>query len=231
MDMDRDDLLNLSLEKKVTLSHKIIAEAIEKFSTNLAIAFSGGKDSTTLLHLTQTAFNGRIPWKVFTLATGAEFSEITQFVQQMAADWNFELITLSNTAAIKTIEHGKDPVQCCYLLKAVPIMEAIKQYNLRALMVAVRWDEQEARINEDFFTQRNNPLHVRVQPLLHFREIDIWAYIKKHNLPYCQLYRQGYRSLDCEPCTRPHGFQGVERGGRRQGKEEVMRQLREAGYF
>lgn len=93
---------------------------------------------------------------------------------------------------------AKDKAECCYQLKAVPINNAIKAYNLNALITAVRWDEQEARINEEFFTWRDNPPHMRVQPILHFRELDIWAYIKKHGIPYCDLYKRGYRSIDCE---------------------------------
>ncbi len=224
-------LMEMLLEEKEAYTKKIIIEAYERFGNDIAIAFSGGKDSTTLLHLVKTAFDGRIPWKVFTLDTSVEFEEIKQFVHRMANEWEFELITLRNDEALKSIEIAKDKTECCYLLKAVPINNAIKDYGLKALMTAVRWDEQEARINEEFFTLRENPPHIRVQPILHFREVDIWAYIKKYNIPYCELYKKGYRSIDCEPCTRIHGAGGAERGGRDQDKEEAMRRLRAMGYF
>ncbi len=224
-------LTEIPLEEKERYSKKIIQEAYEKFGNEIAIAFSGGKDSTTLLHLVKTSFDGKIPWKVFTLDTSAEFREIKEFTHRIAIEWNFELIILRNEDALKRIEIAKDKTQCCYLLKAVPINKAIVDYGLKALMTAVRWDEQEARVNEEFFSQRENPSHIRVHPILHFREIDIWAYIKKYNIPYCELYRKGYRSIDCEPCTRPYGGEGGERGGRDQDKEEVMRRLRAMGYF
>ncbi|MBM4137659.1 MAG: phosphoadenosine phosphosulfate reductase family protein [Nitrospira sp.] len=224
-------LMGMSLEEKEVYSKKVILDTKEKYGNNIAIAFSGGKDSTTLLHLVKTAFNGIIPWKVFTLDTSAEFKEIINFVHRIEKEWGFELIALRNDDALKTIEIAKDKAECCYLLKAVPINNAIKNYGLKALMTAVRWDEQEARINEEFFTQRENPPHMRVQPILHFKEFDIWSYIKKYNIPYCELYKKGYRSIDCEPCTRQHGPGGAERGGRDQDKEEVMRRLRAMGYF
>lgn len=224
-------LVEMSLDDKEAYSKKVILEANEKYGKNIAVAFSGGKDSTTLLHLIKTAFDGKIPWKVFTLDTSAEFKEITEFTHRMAEEWNFELITLRNDEALKTIEIAKDKAECCYHLKAVPINKAIVDYGLNALVTAVRWDEQEARINEEFFTQRESPPHMRIQPILHFREIDIWAYIKKYHIPYCELYKKGYRSIDCEPCTRPHGSEGAERGGRDHDKEEVMKRLRAMGYF
>ncbi|MDP2167617.1 MAG: phosphoadenosine phosphosulfate reductase family protein [Thermodesulfovibrionales bacterium] len=226
-----DKLMTMPLEAKEAHSSKIIRETMEKYAGDIAIAFSGGKDSTTLLHLVRAAFEGKIPWKVFTLDTGAEFKEIKEFIHKMAVDWDFELITLRNDEALKTIEIAKDKAECCYLLKAVPINIAIKEYGLKALLTAVRWDEQEARINEEFFTLRDSPPHMRIQPILHFKEMDIWSYIKKYNIPYCELYKRGYRSIDCEPCTRRHGTEGAERGGRDEDKEKVVKRLREMGYF
>lgn len=228
--MDRE-LIGMSLEDKETYSKKIILEVYEKYGKDVAIAFSGGKDSTTLLHLIKTAFNGNVPWKVFTIDTSVEFKEISDFIHKMEREWGLELITLRNDEALKTLEIAKDKAECCYLLKAVPINNAIREYGLKALITAVRWDEHEARINDEFFTQRDNPPHIRVQPILHFKEFDIWSYIKKYNIPYCELYKKGYRSIDCEPCTRPYGADGAERGGRDKDKEEVMRRLRVMGYF
>jgi phosphoadenosine phosphosulfate reductase len=221
----------MSLADKEEYSRKIILEAHEKYGENNAIAFSGGKDSTTLLHLVRSAFGGKMPWKIFTVDTGAEFMEIADFIRTIEHEWSLKAITLKNEDAIKNAELAKDKTACCYHRKAVPINVAIDQYGLKALMTAVRWDEQEARMNEQFFTQRDNPPHVRVQPVLHFKEVDIWSYIKKHNLPYCELYRKGYRSIDCVPCTKPHGPGGAERGGRDKNKEEAMKRLRGMGYF
>lgn len=230
MSMD-NRLMGMSLEEKEAYSKKVILEANEKYGSDIAIAFSGGKDSTTLLHLIRTIFNGKMPWKVFTLDTSVEFKEIKEFTQNIANDWNFELIALRNEIALKALELAKDKAECCRLLKVIPINNAIRDYELKALMTAVRWDEQEARINEEFFTQREDPPHMRIQPILHFKESDIWAYIKKYNVPYCELYKKGYRSIDCEPCTGLHGITGIERGGRDQEKEGVMRTLRAIGYF
>ncbi|WP_353686687.1 phosphoadenosine phosphosulfate reductase family protein [Thermodesulfovibrio sp. 3462-1] len=224
-------LIEKPLEEKELYSKKVVQETYERYGRDVGVAFSGGKDSTVLLHLVRSVFDGRIPWKVFTLDTSAEFKEIKDFVHKVTDEWNLELIVLKNEEAIKKIEIAKDKVECCYLLKVVPINNAIKDYGLKALLTAVRWDEQEARINEEFFTQRENPPHMRVQPILHFREIDIWSYIKKYNIPYCELYKKGYRSIDCEPCTRLCGTDWTERSGRAPEKEKVMKRLKEMGYF
>ncbi len=94
--------------------------------------------------------------------------------------------------------------------------------------------------------------HVRVHPILHWTELDIWKYIKARNLPVNPLYfsRDGkrYRSLGCLPCTNPIASDAKniddiieelehtkepERAGRSQDKEkeDTMRKLRALGYM
>jgi len=224
-------LVGMTLEEKEDYSKEIIREAHRKFGGDVGVAFSGGKDSTTLLHLVRTIFNGNIPWKIFTLDTGAEFAEIKRFMEELAREWAFDIIVLRNDKIADTTALQQDKAECCYQRKVIPVNKAIVDYSLKALMTAVRWDEQAARANEQFFAPKEMPPHIRVQPILHFREIDVWSYIKKHSIPYCELYKKGYRSIDCEPCTNPFGRAGMERGGRDPGKEQVMERLREAGYF
>jgi len=223
-------LIEMPLQEKEAFSKRILQEGRDRYSNDIAIIFSGEKDSTALLYLVKTAFDGKIPWKVFTIDTCAEFKEIKEFTHKMAEEWNFELITLRNDEALKTIEIAKDKLECCYLLKTVPVNKAIKDYGIKAFITAVRCDE-EANTIEEFFIPRENPTHMSVQPILHFKEIDIWSYIKQHNIPLCELYRKGYRFIDCKPCTRPFGSVGVKRDGEDQDREEVMRRLRAMGYL
>ncbi|MEW6447647.1 MAG: phosphoadenosine phosphosulfate reductase family protein [Bacillota bacterium] len=67
------------------------------------------------------------------------------------------------------------------------------------LFTAIRWDEQEARQDEQYFSEGKDPDHLRVQPTLHFKEIDIWSYIRKYELPFCELYRAATAALTARP--------------------------------
>jgi sulfate adenylyltransferase subunit 2 len=102
--------------------------------------------------------------------------------------------------------------------------------------------------------------HVRVHPILHWTEQEIWLYLKKNRVPYNPLYRSDYvnkqhpnygkgkrfRSLGCLPCTEPISSNAstideiveeletikiAERAGRIQDKEKIMRRLRTLGYM
>ena len=88
--------------------------------------------------------------------------------------------------------------------------------------------------------------HIRVHPILNWNEINVWEFIKKHNLPVNPLYFKGFRSLGCECCTKPTmtesesieeiiskivGTDIKERYGRERDKEDIIRRLRVLGYM
>ncbi len=227
--MDKRRLYEWTLEGKEKESRKLLKDVIEKFGMEkVAVAWSGGKDSTTVLHLVKQEF-GEIKMPVVFIDTSVKFKEIYSFRNKIAQDWHLNLIVVKNEEALKTIKIAQNKEECCYLLKTLPLSEAIATYGWQALITAVRWDEQEARANETYIISKENPRHTRIHPILHFRELDIWAYIRKYNVPYCELYHKGYRSLGCETCTKI-GTR-AERTGRDQNKEEIMHRLRALGYF
>jgi phosphoadenosine phosphosulfate reductase len=221
------------LKQKIALSVEIIKEARDRYGDKIGIAFTGGKDSSVLLDLTGKAFGGKIPFKVITIDTSAEFPEIKEFIDKLKQAWGFELLVYSNTEALKRgYDIAKDKADCCNTLKTMPLKQSIKDLHLKAVFTGIRRDENEARANEVYFSKRKDPHHFRVHPILHFTEKDIWDYIKLNNLPYCPLYEQGYRSIDCAPCTQKTADKDTaERSGRSQDKEAAMDKLRKLGYF
>jgi len=99
----------------------------------------------------------------------------------------------------------------------------------------------------DFGSETN---HVRIHPILHWSEIEIWKYIQQENIPILDLYfsKEGkrYRSIGCNPCCKPVKSNAKdiieiieelkttktgERSGREQDKEYNMQKLRSLGYM
>lgn len=127
-----------------------------------------------------------------------------------------------------------------HLMKTVPLNLYIEGSGARALVTGIRWDEQGARGAEIPLSEREDPPHVRVHPLLPFTERDVWDAHDALEVPACVLYERGYRSLGAAASTARSGdapaweqdLEGTaERGGRRQDKEGLMDRLRDLGYM
>ena len=201
---------------------------------------------------------------------GDVFEEILEFVEEVSKKWNLEVIELKNEDVLKQVSKVGDIVKVellnevnrkeleslgfnekefpfepesfvgNHLMKTLTLKMFIEENNIQALFTAIRWDEQEARKGEDFFSERENPRHVRVHPILHFTERDVWNAIMQYEIPYCSLYAQGYRSLGAKSTTFkvadiPAWEQDLEntpeRAGRAQNKEAIMERLRALGYM
>jgi phosphoadenosine phosphosulfate reductase len=183
------------------------------------------------MHLVRSISGGRVPIPVLNIDTSVKFKEIYEFRDKLAAEWALDLRIERNDEAIKEIAIAENKEECCLRLKAEVIARAITKYGWEALITGLRWDEQPDRAQIEYFVPYDTPPHIRVQPILHFTEMDIWQYIKNNQVPYCSLYKKGYRSLGCEPCTRLGQAGRNERAGRDQNKEEIMKRLRAMGYF
>lgn len=219
------------LSQKIEKSKEVLKEALERFPGKIGLAWTGGKDSTTCLHLVREISGGKVPIPVLNIDTSAKFKEIYEFRDKIAKEWDLDLLIRRNDEALKTIKIAENKEECCLKLKAEVIARAITENGWEALITGMRWDEQPDREQEKYFSPRTNPDHTRVHPILHFTEMDIWQYQKDNNVPFCSLYLKGYRSLGCEPCTKLGVAGGPERAGRDQSKEEIMKRLRGLGYF
>lgn len=270
---ERERLTDLTPREKIEYSKKIIKEALSRFSRDkVYLAWTGGKDSTTMLWLyreTCKELGQPLPRAMF-IDEGDVFEEILELVDRVRTEWNVEVAVVKNTDVSDRAQKLGDIIQVAdlnernrqeikklgftgesfplelesyvgnHLMKTVAMNMFIEENGVQALSTAIRWDEQEARRAEDYFSPRSNSHHTRVHPILHFKEGDIWNTIHKYNIPFCSLYYQGYRSLGTKGSTIknsdiPAWEQDLdnthERAGRGQEKEEVMEQLRSLGYM
>jgi len=209
----------------------IIREAYYRFR-NIAMLWSVGKDSTTLLWLIRKAFFGKIPFPIIHIDTSYKFPEMYQFRDRLSREWGFELIVGRNE---EKLAEGMGPgkgmkLECCTELKTNALKQVIKKYGFKAIFLGIRRDEHGIRAKERYFSPRdeqfqwnyeNQPAeiwdqyksflyeeeHYRVHPILHFTELDIWQYVKREGLPIVDLYlsKDGkrYRSIGCVPCCSP----------------------------
>lgn len=211
----------------------------------------------------------RLPRVVF-INEGDIFDEVLEFISDLSKKWSLDVTEIKNEDVLNQVNKVGDMVKVenlnetnrkeleklgfrgeefpfepesligCHLMKTVPLKLFVKENSVDAVFVAIRWDEQEARSDETFFSLRKDPEHVRIHPILHFREKDVWDATIKLKIPINKLYEKGYRSLGARSTTErvgelPAWEQDLEkipeRSGRHQDKEGIMRRLRELGYM
>ncbi len=208
----------------------IFREAYRKFES-LAMLYSVGKDSTTMVHLARKAFFGRIPFPLVHIDTTFKYPEMIAYRDRMAREWGAELIVGRNEEALAggmCPEKGR--LACCEALKTQALAQVIERHGFQGLFLGIRRDEEGSRAKERVFSPRDENFewaykdqppelwdqfnttfdrgtHVRIHPLLGWTELDVWRYIEREGIEICSLYfaRDGkrYRSLGCVPCTAP----------------------------
>jgi phosphoadenosine phosphosulfate reductase len=221
------------LNKKVSKSIDVIKKASKMFPHDkTVVAWTGGKDSTVLLHLIRTAFKGRVPFPVMFNDSTMEFDEIIDFIKRLSKEWKINLIVVphlkEDLEKFKTAQ-SKMKLELSRIMKINVINDFVKRNKVKAFISGIRWDEHESRSKEKYFSKRAD--HTRVHPLLHFTEDDIWNYIKTYKVPYVNLYDKGYRSLGEKPFTKRAKPGEGERSGREKTKEHLMEKLRSLGYW
>lgn len=223
-----------TLEEKISIALRRLEHIASLYAPEeIAVAWTGGKDSTVALALWRKfladAHSNSRPI-VLNLDTGYKFPEVLAFRDELATAWSLAM-TVLHPSVPSDYPVAINKVQCCHDLKVRPLQKGLVQHGIRVLITGVRADEHPDRAERSWQEEVSQPDHLRVHPVFDFTEMDIWAYTSSRNLPYCSLYSKGYRSLGCVPCTNLATCGGGERSGRDATKEASMETLHALGYF
>jgi 3'-phosphoadenosine 5'-phosphosulfate sulfotransferase (PAPS reductase)/FAD synthetase len=221
--------MNDNLNWKIEESKRVIEFALNKWGKNCGVAFTGRKDSTVLVSLIKDVTKN-VPTVMF-IDHGRHFPVSIAHLKKVIGEWNLNVYWVKDEKAVKEIRgaKGKKKRQLMDRYKIESINKCLKENNWKALFTAIRADEQPARGEEIYFSERLD--HYRIHPLLHWTEEDIWEYIREKNISYNPLYDMGYRSLEEIGTKKVKNVKKGERSGRSAEKEQIMGRLRKLGYF
>lgn len=91
-------------------------------------------------------------------------------------------------------------LSCCHIRKVEPLSRALKGKKL--WISGVRKEHSSTRLDKEFFEEDKGFNLIKFYPLLELKEQEIWEIIHEKNIPFNRLYKQGYQSIGCAPCTR-----------------------------
>ncbi|WP_025899464.1 sulfate adenylyltransferase subunit CysD [Sneathiella glossodoripedis] len=208
------------IEKHLTHLRQLEAESIHIFREVAAefekpvMLYSIGKDSSVLLHLARKAFHpSPIPFPLLHVDTTWKFREMISFRDQIAKDYNLDLLVHINEEGVKQgigpFTHGS--ALHTDVMKTESLKQALNHYKFDAAFGGARRDEEASRAKERIFsfrteTHRWDPKNqrpelwniynarvrkgesIRAFPLSNWTELDIWQYIYLENIPIVPLY-------------------------------------------
>lgn len=266
--------LTPQLQRLEDQSVYILREAYKHFD-NLCMLWSMGKDSTVLLWLARKAFLGHVPFPLVHIDTSYKIPAMIEYRDRVAREWGLNLLIGQNKTALdEGMNHTLGRVVCCTALKTNALKQFLAEQTFTAVILGIRADEESTRAKERYFSPRDKHgewdfrdqppelwdqfktsfpegVHIRIHPLLDWRELDIWEYIEAEQIPMIDLYFDRgdgtrYRSLGCAPCTfsirstaktvaevvaELRETTVAERAGRAQDEGRGMELLRKDGYM
>jgi sulfate adenylyltransferase subunit 2 len=266
------------LDRLASDSIYIFREALSKID-RLAMLWSFGKDSNVMIHLARKAFFGRVPFPVVHCDTGLEMDEVYAFRDRYAKAWGVDLVS-APCPPLEATDASLPAAARVAARKTLGLRDAILRHGFTGIIAGIRRDEEGTRAKERYFSPRGREGHwdvkdqppefwdqfktdfppgtsLRIHPLLHWTEIDIWQYIRREGIPVVPLYfarsyggrMMRFRSIGEKGITFPVPSEAAtidavieelrvtktaERAGRPMGADEdesSFERLRAAGYM
>ena len=176
------------------------------------ILFSGGKDSTLLVHLAVKAFApAPVPFPLMHVDTGHNYPEVIEFRDALVERLGLRLEVasvedyLADGRLVERADGTRNPLQ------TQPLLDGIAEHRFDAVFGGGRRDEERARAKErimslrdafgrwdprkqrpelwNLYNGRHAPgEHVRVFPISNWTELDVWRYIARENIELPDIY-------------------------------------------
>ena len=187
----------LNFKQKVDRSLKLIEEAYKKYGDGLVVANSLGKDSVVVWDLAK-----RVNHKIrgFVVTTRFKPKETVEFMNDFVKKYP-ETKVYKNDSAIPDELYKTEPDKCCDILKVEPVKRAIEELGVTCWVTGLRCTEGRTRTDFKEIEERDKGL-IKLNPILIWKEREVWQYLALYGVKVNPLYAEGYRSLGCAPCTK-----------------------------
>lgn len=184
---------------------------------NIALQFSGGKDSLALVHLLRPHWDRLTLYHVDTGDLLPEVREIVDSVEAMvpafarietrAADWHerfglpSDLVPTSCTPAGLAIGIGSrrivDRFDCCASNIMAPMHDRMVADGVRLVIRGTKRSDMARLPAENGPTGMGYDLWL---PLLEWSDEGVFSYLREAGAPICRVYENGVQSPECATC-------------------------------
>jgi len=209
--MNKIEQLNLQFEGKSP--EEVLSYFLAEYKGRIALSSSLSIEDQVLTDLIVKIDKEA---RIFTLDTGRLFPETYSLLERTNLKYDIKLEVffpdfkevekMVKAEVINLFYNGIDQRKaCCRVRKLEPLKRAFQ--GLDVWICGLRKEQSVTRQEVQLIEWDEGNQLIKLNPIIHFTEVQVWDYIKIHKVPYNKLHDQGFPSIGCQPCTR-----AVEKG-------------------
>ncbi|CAF3859218.1 unnamed protein product [Rotaria sp. Silwood1] len=180
------------LVNKIDHSFNVLEQCLTIYTPNqIAVAFTGGKDCTVVLHLFSLVLSKKLLhsnkkplFRALFIHNKPQFDDVLQFIDESVKRYEIDLIKIQGRMndALNQLKSTHPDTQC--------------------IIMGTRLTDPYSSNLMDFSpTDPTWPAYMRCNPILNYSYNDIWIFLRKFDVPYCRMYDQGFTSLGDKETT------------------------------
>lgn len=201
----------------------IISWFIDQYSGRIALSSSLSIEDQVLTDMVRGVDSVGDRCGVFTLDTGRLFEQSYSLISRTSSHYGVPIKVffpdhkavedMVNKYGINLFYHSVSlRRECCRVRKLEPLSRAFS--GLDVWICGLRRGQGASRCGGEIVELDQVNGLIKLNPLMHWSEDDVWSYIRSNGIPYNPLQDDGFRSIGCSSCTRSIGIDDSIRSGR-----------------
>ena len=197
-----------SVAQKTAAARALLGEIARDFAPAVFANSLGAEDMV----LTDLIVRDKLEIGIFSLDTGRLPLETYDLIAQVKDHYGVALTLYYPRHELVesfTRKHGINAFYesvelrkgCCHARKVEPLQRALA--GQKAWITGLRAQQSATRGGLPVRAFDDGNGLTKFNPLAHWSEKDVWAYLKLNAVPYNALHDKFYPSIGCAPCTRP----------------------------
>jgi phosphoadenosine phosphosulfate reductase len=220
----REGLALVSERLEDSSPQDILRWAVSVYGEDLTLSVSfGNPEGMVLLDMLSRITDKA---QVFTLDTGFLFEETIRFREEAMKKYPLllKVLTPGITVEEQVARYGPAlyscaPDLCCEVRKIEPQRRFLRDYG--AWVTGIRRDQTAQRADTPIVAFDEHFNVAKIAPLAAWSADEVDEYVRLYEVPLNPLLSMGYRSIGCEPCTRPVAPGEDARAGRWPGMDKT----------
>lgn len=203
------EIQKVSAELESKSAEEVLRWGVQRFFPRIGFASSFGAEDVVVIDLL-VKVNPKVT--IFTLDTGRLNEETYEVMDRIREKYGVSITSyFPDKAAVERLEREKgfysfrksieNRKECCGIRKVEPLGRALA--DLHAWITGLR--REQAVTRSSLPKVEVDTAHrgmAKLNPIADWTTEQVWAYIRKNEVPYNKLHDQGFPSIGCAPCTR-----------------------------